>query len=191
MNKSDELKELATALAKAQSELCNASKSSANPFFKSKYADLAEVINTVKPVFSSHGLSITQMPSFESGVVSVETLLLHSSGQWISSVVSAPVTKQDAQGVGSAITYCRRYALAAVAGIAQEDDDANSAVGRSPAKTAKLIDKVDAGNIRKALEDNGIDEAEFCHTARIDKVESLALDRLAGCLKHIKKEVAA
>lgn len=132
MNKSDEIKDLADALAKAQGEIENASKSSVNPHFKSKYADLAEVLNTVRPVFSAHGLSVTQMPSFADSVCSVETLLMHSSGQWISSTASATVSKNDAQGVGSCITYLRRYSLAAVAGIAQEDDDANAAVGNRP-----------------------------------------------------------
>lgn len=132
MQKSEQINELATALAKAQAEIENASKNSSNPHFKSKYADLAEVINTVRPVFSSHGLSISQFPSFADGLASVETVLMHSSGQWMSGTASAGVTKQDAQGVGSAITYLRRYSLAAVAGIAQEDDDANAAVGSRP-----------------------------------------------------------
>jgi len=130
MLKSEQINELSAALAKAQSEIENASKTSSNPHFKSKYADLAEILNTVRPVFSAHGLAIVQMPSFESGVAHVETLLTHSSGQWISNVCSAPVGKQDAQGVGSAITYLRRYSLAAFAGVAQEDDDGNSAVGK-------------------------------------------------------------
>ena len=137
MQKSESIKELATALAKAQGQLENASKSSTNPHFKSKYADLAEVINTVRPVFAEHGLSVMQCPSFEAGVVSVETVVMHSSGEWMASTVSAPVSKQDAQGVGSAITYCRRYSLAAVAGIAQEDDDANSEVGKAAKPVAK------------------------------------------------------
>lgn len=132
MNKSEQINELAGALAKAQHEVENASKSSVNPHFKSKYADLAEILNTVRPVFSSHGIAILQMPSFESGVASVETLLTHSSGQWISNVCSAPVGKQDAQGVGSAITYLRRYSLAAFAGVAQEDDDGNGSIGKQP-----------------------------------------------------------
>lgn len=145
MIKSDTIIELGAALSKAQGELSNASKSSANPFFKSKYADLAECINVVRPVFAVHGLSITQMPSYESGIVSVESMLIHSSGEWISSTISAPVGKQDAQGVGSAITYCRRYSLAAIAGIAQEDDDGNGAVGKTspkkPTAEISLINK--------------------------------------------------
>jgi hypothetical protein len=128
MNKSESIAALSAALAKAQAEMSNASKTSENPHFKSKYADLAEVLNTVRPVMAKHGIAIIQMPSFVSGVASVETLMTHSSGEWISNICSAPVSKQDAQGVGSAITYLRRYSLAAFAGVAQEDDDGNSAV---------------------------------------------------------------
>ncbi len=165
MNKSDSIKELATALAKAQGEIENASKASVNPHFKSKYADLAEVLNTVRPVFSKHGLAVTQFPSYENGVVSVETILTHASGEWMSGTISAPVSKADAQGVGSATTYCRRYALAAVAGIAQEDDDANSAVGHKPQKQpqadqSKLADHIaaieaaaDIAGLKTAFED--------------------------------------
>jgi hypothetical protein len=141
MNKSEQINELATALAKAQGEIENASKNAANPHFKSKYADLAEVINTVRPVFSRHGLSVTQFPSFAEGLASVETVLMHSSGQWMSGLASAGVTKQDAQGVGSAITYLRRYSLAAVAGIAQEDDDANAAVGPATKRSGMPSDR--------------------------------------------------
>ncbi len=129
MTKSETIIELAKAMAKAQGEIENASKNAKNPHFKSKYADLAEVLNTVRPVMSANGISISQFPAFENGVASVETIVMHASGEWMSGVSSAPVSKQDAQGVGSALTYLRRYSLAAIAGIAQEDDDANSAVG--------------------------------------------------------------
>jgi len=142
VNKSESIAALSAALAKAQAEIENASKTASNPHFKSKYADLAEVLNTVRPVMSRHGIAIVQMPSFESGLASVETLMTHSSGEWISNICSAPVSKQDAQGVGSAITYLRRYSLAAFAGIAQEDDDANAAVGQRQAPTpAKPAEK--------------------------------------------------
>lgn len=138
MNKSDSIASLAAALAKAQGEIENASKNAANPHFKSKYADLAEVLNTVRPVFAKHGLAVTQFPAFADGLASVETVLTHSSGEWMSGTASAPVVKQDPQGVGSALTYLRRYSLAAVAGIAQEDDDGNAASnGRSEVAAAK------------------------------------------------------
>lgn len=138
MNMSEQIDQLATALATAQMKLENASKNAANPHFRSKYADLAEVLNTVRPVFAEHGLSVTQFPSFAEGLVSVRTVLMHKSGQWMAGDASAPASKLDAQGVGSAITYLRRYSLAAVAGVAQEDDDGNAAV--KPANNVKQID---------------------------------------------------
>ncbi len=164
MIKSDSIAALSASLAKAQGELENASKNANNPHFKSRYADLAELLNTVRPVLSKHGLAVIQMPSFDSGVASVETLLTHSSGEYVSSTCSAPVTKQDAQGVGSAITYLRRYSLAAFCGIAQEDDDANSSVGHKTLpqqakpqakpeinsdRLAKAIDAIKKGKAKK------------------------------------------
>jgi len=140
MNKSDSIAEIAGALAKAQSEIANAHKKSVNPHFRSSYADLAEVLNTVRPVFASHDMSVIQAPEYGDGIVTVETMITHSSGEWIASSVSAPVSKQDAQGVGSAITYCRRYGLAAMAGIAQEDDDGNGAVQGPGKAKAKATD---------------------------------------------------
>lgn len=127
MNKSESIASLAAALAKAQGEMENAGKNSVNPHFKSKYADLAEILNTVRPVLSKHGLAVTQFPAFEAGTAHVETILTHASGEWMSGTCSAPVQKSDPQGVGSALTYLRRYSLAAVCGLAQEDDDANAA----------------------------------------------------------------
>jgi hypothetical protein len=119
--------ELFAALAKAQGEVENASKSSNNPHFKSKYADLAEVLNTVRPVFAKHGLSIVQSTAFNGAFVSVTTLVAHSSGGLIYSTASAVPSKTDAQGIGSTTTYLRRYSLAAMSGVAQEDDDGNAA----------------------------------------------------------------
>lgn len=150
---SDSVAEIAKALAKAQGEIENASKNAANPHFRSKYADLAEVLNTIRPIFAKHGLSYVQFPSFHEGVASVETLLMHDSGEWMRGMSSAPVSKNDAQGVGSATTYLRRYSLAAMAGIAQEDDDANSAVGKSDNKANDVKDEM----IYQALTDKHID----------------------------------
>ena len=140
MNKSEEIKDLAKALGEFQAEVDNATKKAVNPAFKSKYADLAEILNTVREPLTKRGLSFVQLPSFESGIVSVETVLMHTSGQWISSTISGPVVKQDPQGVGSAITYFRRYSLSAMCGIAQEDDDGNAASGdRVKLKDVKTI----------------------------------------------------
>lgn len=119
--------DLFAALALAQGEVENASKSSSNPHFRSKYADLAEVLNTVRPVFAKNGLSIAQSTAFDGSLVSVSTLIAHKSGGLIVSEASCVPGKTDAQGIGAATTYLRRYSLAAMAGIAQEDDDGNTA----------------------------------------------------------------
>jgi hypothetical protein len=124
---SEQIDLISAALSKAQNELENADKNAANPHFRSKYADLAEILNTVRPTLSKHGLAVSQHPAFAEGMVHVTTLLSHTSGQWMQSCVSSPIGKADSQGVGSAITYLRRYSLAAVAGVAQEDDDGNAA----------------------------------------------------------------
>lgn len=124
---SESVETLARALAKAQGEVENANKNAINPHFKNHYADLAEIINTVRPVLNKHGLSVVQIPGFGDGVVTVDTMLLHESGEWLRGTSGSPAQKQDPQGVGSAITYLRRYSLAALCGIAQEDDDGQAA----------------------------------------------------------------
>ena len=126
MQKSESIKNIAIAMCEVQASMEVASKSSDNPFFNSKYADLSEVLRCIKGVIPSKNLSFMQMPSFESGVVSVETIVMHSTGEWISSTSSSPISKSNPQGVGDAITYLRRYSLAAIFGLAQKDDDGNS-----------------------------------------------------------------
>ena len=156
--KSNEIGELAKALACAQGELENASKNSSNPHFKSRYADLAEVLNTVRPVFAKNGISVTQHPDCTDGIVEVETMLLHASGQYLVSSVKIPISKIDAQGVGSAITYARRYALAAIAGISQEDDDAESSVGRTKQNKPEVT--LDPNTVRLFSEATSITELQ-------------------------------
>ena len=146
MERSESIKELATALSKFQSEVSGAVKSADNPFFKSKYADLAEIWKTIRPHLAANGLAVSQggLPC-EHGSVSIETMLMHNSGEYISGITTLRLTKDDAQGAGSAITYARRYGLAAILGIHQEDDDANSQVYVDPAadKAAKEQAKAD------------------------------------------------
>lgn len=140
MQTSEQINELAAALAKAQAEMEGATKASANPFFKSKYADLASVWDACRGPLTNHGLSIVQSPSFATisdgvVVVTVETRLLHASGQWMAGELSAATKDATPQSVGSAITYLRRYALQSFAGVAPEDDDAEAAQGRPKAQT--------------------------------------------------------
>lgn len=132
MNKSDSIKNIAIAMCKAQSEMGGAHKGKDNPFFKSKYADLSAVVQAVKEPFANNGLSYVQFPIEESGRVGVETILMHISGEWLSNSFTVQLSKQDAQGAGSAITYCRRYGLQAIAGIPSDDDDGNAASKGEP-----------------------------------------------------------
>lgn len=129
---------LFAALAKAQGEIENASKNAANPHFRSKYADLAEVLNTIREPFAKHGLSLMQSTEFDGATVSVVTLVGHADGGFITARASCVPAKTDAQGVGAATTYLRRYSAAAVAGIAQEDDDGTAAAhNRKPKPVQK------------------------------------------------------
>ena len=127
METSEQINELATALAKAQGEIEGAVKSSTNPDFKSKYADLAEVWKACRSTLSKHGIAVIQAPGSGPNLVFLTTRLVHSSGQWMQSVLCMPLARNDAQAVGSCLTYARRYALAAMVGISQEDDDGNAA----------------------------------------------------------------
>jgi hypothetical protein len=132
MRTSEQINEIASALAKAQGEIQNVVKDAKNPHFKSDYATLDAVTDTVRPVFAKHGLAIVQMPTSENGIATVDTLITHSSGQWILGGTSCPLSKADAQGLGSATTYLRRYATSAAANIAQTDDDGNAAAQGTP-----------------------------------------------------------
>ena len=125
--------DLFTALIKAQSEMGSAVKDSKNPHFRSRYASLAAVIDAVIPVLNANGVGVLQLPSIEGSEVRLTTILMHSSGQRLSSTVGAPLgKKQDAQAVGSAITYLRRYSLQSIMGLPVEDDDGNAASRRQP-----------------------------------------------------------
>tara|TARA_R100000278_G_scaffold36149_2_gene32547 strand:+ start:774 stop:1424 length:651 start_codon:yes stop_codon:yes gene_type:complete len=123
--------DLFTALIKAQSEMGSAVKDSKNPHFRSRYASLAAVIDAVIPCLNANGVGVLQLPSIEGSEVRLTTILMHSSGQRLSSTVGAPLGKrQDAQAVGSAITYLRRYSLQSIMGLPVEDDDGNAASRR-------------------------------------------------------------
>lgn len=156
------------ALAKARKQFKPVIKSSSNPFFKSKYADLAEVIEATKDGLSDNGLAVLQPPAFarETGTVEILTLVAHSSGEWIKGILDMPTTKTDAWSVGSAITFGRRYSYSAIVNVAsEEDDDGNGAVSgefKKPTKeeTAAEFDQRTADQqALKVFEIQAIDEA--------------------------------
>jgi hypothetical protein len=128
MEQTEKIEELAKALSAFQGEVTAVSRDSENPFYKSKYADLATIIEHVKVPLQKNGLSVVQLCETFEGKVRVTSQLMHSSGQWIRAMLEMTPAKSDPQGVGSAITYARRYSLSAILNIAsEEDDDGNEA----------------------------------------------------------------
>ena len=128
---SEQINELAAALSRAQASITGALKDSANPFFKSKYADLASCWDACRKQLTDNGLSVIQTTDIVSDTVVVRTTLAHSSGQWVSGILPVKAKDDGPQAQGSGITYARRYALAAIVGLAQIDDDAEAAQGRT------------------------------------------------------------
>jgi len=142
MGKSQEINELASALVAAQAEFSAVPKGSNNPFFKSKYAALPDVVASASPVLAKHGLAVTQSISFDvSGdghlVDTLTTTLLHKSGQYLENQMVLHLPKQDPQGQGSAVTYARRYAYMAILGLVADDDDDGNAASRSKVQSLK------------------------------------------------------
>jgi hypothetical protein len=136
MNKSESIKELATALALFQSEVEDPTKSGDNPHFKSKFVELNGLLEAVRPVLSKHGLSIIQSPGGNGQDITITTLLMHKSGEWIEfEPFTLKAAKIDPQGAGSAVTYGRRYSLSSVLGVAwDDDDDGNKGSGKKDKK---------------------------------------------------------
>jgi len=128
--RSAEFGKIAAALAAAQGEMTAALKENANPAFKSRYADLASVLDACRPALSKAGIAITQPPSITGADVAVETWFLHSSGEFLACRVTAKAKGTDPQSIGSTITYLRRYGLMALAGVAPDDDDDGNAASR-------------------------------------------------------------
>jgi hypothetical protein len=145
MNQSTSISALSKALVSAQSEFAAVPMKSTNPFFKSKYANLGDVIETCKPILKKNGLAVSQLVEGENSQVGVTTVLLHESGEFISSHVVIPVVGQNvAQEAGKAITYLRRYSLASILGL-YADEDADAETDHKPAKHEPA--KVDASSI--------------------------------------------
>ena len=201
---SETIEKLAAAIVKAQGELEHVAKDANNPHFKSKYADLPSVVDTIRPVYAKHGLAVLQGFVPDDSGVTIETRIIHSSGQWISDEgLHLPIDKQNAQGVGSAITYGRRYTLLAMSGVAPDDDDdgnaASANTGSKPAsKTqhakpnqpsahpatphAKLVSADQAKELEAAAIANGVDPALAARKAKQTKATDFvtALKKLKG-----------
>lgn len=144
---SEGLDQLAAALAKAQAEFGAIPKTETNPFFKSKYADLATVIKTAGPVATRHGLSVAQFLGCDENGDTLTTWLLHESGQFIAETMRLHLSKDDAQGQGSATSYARRYAYMAALGLVADEDDDGNAAAKTQARSQPAPRVVSAADV--------------------------------------------
>ena len=160
MLKSDNINELATALSKVQAKLEGAKMDGSNPFFESRYAILYAVWDACRKPLTDNGLSVVQTCSVGEGEgLILDTTLLHTSGQWISGELAIKPTKNDPQGIGSAITYARRYGLATIIGICPEDDDAESATEHKPPTKKAPAEKPTTKKVTKEFDTTTLEGA--------------------------------
>ncbi|CAM5999030.1 unnamed protein product [Sphagnum balticum] len=189
--KSWELNELFGALAKAQAEMETAGLTNANPFFKSKYADLAEIVKSSRPALTKHGLSVIQyIEQNEQGSVLV-SMLGHASGQYITSQMPINPAKTDVQSLGSYITYLRRYSYAALVGVVvcDEDDDGESSMERAPkVKQSAVIDAALASQLSNLIGENNHLEKTICTKLGIKNINDIPQERYAGIVNWIKEQ---
>jgi hypothetical protein len=172
---SEQINELATALAKAQAEMGNAAFNRVNPAFKSKYADLASIRDATMPALTKHGLSLFQVTELNATEMLLITRLAHTSGQWLQSVY--PITVNERPHImGSALTYARRYSWAAICGVAaEEDDDANAAQegakNGQPVKRTRQEISDDANRKRQQVRDVDADIQQIDNLVALDRYE--------------------
>lgn len=151
MNTSESIKEIATALCKFQGEVEKIKKEATNPFFKSKYATLANILDVIREPLHNNGLSFVQFPTNQFGLI---TRLMHQSGEWMEAEYVMQPTQNTPQGIGSCITYMRRYALGSILGLnIDEDDDGNDAskITQQPAQPKTTQPKKVEKNVTKVL----------------------------------------
>lgn len=180
MKTSEEIKDIALAISKAQSEMTGAKKGAKNPFFKSNYSDLSMVIEALSEPFANNELCFVQAAEMNELKISVITRIIHSSGQWIESETQLPPTKNDAQGYGSAITYAKRYGLQSLAGVPSVDDDGNLAVTHK----AEPISSHAAEFIRKAKESSTLEGLKQVY---LDAKEGLSSHQLTFVNKSVNE----
>lgn len=190
---SSEIGKLAFALSKAQGEITGARKDSKNPFFKSDYADLASCWDACRKQLSENKLAVIQTTGESEDYVTIITTLAHESGQWIRGTLKLKPVKTDPQGMGSAITYGRRYALSAIVGLAQVDDDGNeSSIPTKKEKKISYINKDQIEEIKGMLPAAKMTEGEFLAKAGYKAINNIPLsdfniiiNRLRATIKTI------
>lgn len=185
------MKHIAAALAKAQTEMGKALKQSNNPHFKSKYADLGNVMDACLPALNAAGIAVIQPTGEDDHGRFVETVLIHESGESLTCRVPLILNKNDMQGYGSAVTYARRYGLMAMAGIAPEDDDGNAAAKAAPKPEApKSISADQFREIQALIETTNTDEAKFCQFLNVNELYGMNAKQAADAIAMLKKKQA-
>jgi len=195
------MKEISAALVRAQKAFGPALKQSANPHFRSKYADLATCVEAVIDALNDNGIALIQQTSeCDSGVI-VETVFIHESGETYSAgKLHVPASKHDAQGYGSALTYARRYSLMAACGIAPEDDDGNAATAAPPARRAAAqaapstakASALDVSTIEKLALTKAVDTATICAAYKIASLSELPVTKVQEVVARLQaKETPA
>lgn len=199
MRFSEAIDKFAPAFVKAQAECENAKKANENAAFKqngkaSKYAGLPEVVTACLPACHANSIGVTQeLGETIDGKMHITTLLLHSSGQWMEAHGSIPLPKSDPQGYGSASTYARRYHLAAVMGVVQEDDDGNAAskpVVQDIAHPEPIIDEAQFATLTTLIEQSGADTRAFCTFYKIDAVKNLPASKYKHALALLRNKLS-
>jgi hypothetical protein len=188
------MKGIATALAKAQAEMGKALKQSNNPHFKSKYADLGNVMDACLPALNAAGIAVIQPTGEDEHGRYVETILIHGeSGESLACRVPLIVSKNDMQGYGSAVTYGRRYGLMAMAGIAPEDDDGNAAAKAAPKPEQKPAPMAEADffAIKDLIEQTETDEGKFCAYWKVSALHDLNATQAQNAIAMLKKKAEA
>jgi hypothetical protein len=192
---SPEIGELVKALSKAQGSIKGAKEDSTNPYFKSKYADLSSVWNACKDALGDNGLAVVQTVDGSNDRICLVTTLAHSSGQWMRSYMPIILTKQDPQTLGSAMTYSRRYALAAIVGICPADDDAEAAMVETRKPHVVTIRKDQAEILEKMLRGKEELKEKLLDWAGIKSVADMPSGKFDGAMKaidnYLKKEGVA
>jgi len=186
MKTSENINEIATALGFAQAEMGAAMKDGTNPHFKSGFASLTSVILSVKEPFYSNGLSFVQPTIRVDGYVGCITRIMHTSGQWLEGELTLPLTKQDPQAAGSAITYARRYSLMSMVGLPTADDDA-----QSTAMQVHRLTDAQCKEIKGLLETHNLPVAQFVKAHNAESVEDMLSNQYELAMNRILEKVKA
>jgi hypothetical protein len=193
MSTSTIINEIGAALVKAQGLIENPTKSVKNDFFKSKYADLAGVIDVVRPAFTEAGIAIVQSPfTREDGKIGVCTTIVHTSGQWMSNEVSMavdPNAKNPAQAAGSLITYLRRYSLSAFANVAQEDDDGNSLKVADKPVRKSLVQEKEVSIVVDLLQKTKTDIGKVLLHFKINSLADMDLEQFKQAVTLLESKI--